>query len=70
MKAKSVSMQKLKEVLRLNYETGLSQRHIAARLSNSYIQVSLEGGGCGPGTALPVERTDAELQVILRPMRA
>lgn len=73
MKPKSVSMQKLKDVLRLHHEASLSLRKIAKCLSLSLGVVSKylsRAEAAGLGWPLPEGMTDTELLAILQPGRA
>ena len=70
MPAKGVSMQKIKEILRLHFEAQLSQHQIAASLQissgvvNKYLALAKAAQICWP---LPVEANEATLRGILKP---
>src|SRR3990167_8331146 len=70
MPARGVSMHKIKDILRLHFETKLSQHQIAASLQlssgvvNKYLSLSRAAGVCWP---LPEEMDEVKLRALLRP---
>ena len=70
MPAIGVSMQKIKEILRLHFDAKLSQHQIAASLQvssgvvNKYLSLAKAAQLCWP---LPAEVDEAQLRVILKP---
>ena len=70
MPAIGVSMHKIKDILRLHFETKLSQHQIAASLQlssgvvNKYLSLSKAAGVCWP---LSEEMDEIKLRSILRP---
>jgi transposase len=70
MPAVGVSMHKIKDILRLHFETQLSQHQIAASLQlssgvvNKYLSLSRSAGICWP---LPKEMDEIKLRHLLRP---